>query len=136
MKEFQMDMFQLTGKNAIVTGGERGIGLEIAKGFARAGASILIAGLRDEEFPNAAAAVRAAGGACVCVHTDISQEASVKALAQKAREYFGTIDVLVNNAGINKLAPAESMEHHIDDSRDRLLCGAARLESSRHPAAG
>lgn len=113
MKEFEMEMFSLKGKNAVITGAERGIGLEIAKGFAKAGANILIAGLMDELFPEAEAAVKAAGVQCFCVHTDISKEDSVKALVRKAKELFGTVDILVNNAGINKLAPAEEMSLEI-----------------------
>ena len=109
MKEFEMDMFSLKGKNAVITGAERGIGFEIAKGFAKAGANIMIAGLMEEEFPKAQAAIEALGVKCTCVKTDISQEESVKALLESAKAYFGTIDILVNNAGINKLAPAEEM---------------------------
>ena len=113
MKEFEMGLFSLKGRNAVITGAERGIGLEIAKGFAKAGANILIAGLMDELFPEAEAAVKAAGVQCFCVHTDISKEDSVKALVRKAKELFGTVDILVNNAGINKLAPAEEMSLEI-----------------------
>ena len=61
MADFTMDRFSLKGKTALVTGAERGIGLEIAKGLATAGADIIIAGLMEEEFPKAEAAVRANG---------------------------------------------------------------------------
>ena len=61
MADFTMDRFSLKGKTALVTGAERGIGLEIAKGLAAAGADIIIAGLMKEEFPKAEAAVRAKG---------------------------------------------------------------------------
>ena len=61
MADFTMDRFSLKGKTALVTGAERGIGLEIAKGLAAAGANIIIAGLMEEEFPKAKAAVRAKG---------------------------------------------------------------------------
>ena len=60
MADFTMDRFSLKGKTALVTGAERGIGLEIAKGLAAAGANIIIAGLMEEEFPKAKAAVRGA----------------------------------------------------------------------------
>ena len=109
MREFQMEQFSLKGKRAVVTGGERGIGLEIAVGFAKAGADIVIAGLMESEFPKAAEAVRAQGVSCLCVKTDVSEEASVCALADALQTKAGTVDILVNNAGINKLAPAESM---------------------------
>lgn len=104
-----LDMFSLKGKTAIVTGGERGIGLEIAVGFAKSGADIVIAGLAETEFENAINRVQEQGVKCICIPTDISSEESVKNLVAKTLEVFPTIDILVNNAGINKLAPAEEM---------------------------
>ena len=64
MADFTMNRFSLKGKTALVTGAERGIGLEIAKGLAAAGADMIIAGLMEEEFPKAEAAVRAKGVSC------------------------------------------------------------------------
>ena len=104
-----LNMFSLKGKHAIVTGGERGIGFEIALGFAEAGADILIAGLLEEDLAHAAETIRETGVKCFCLKTDISSEDSVKAMVAYAKECFGRIDILVNNAGINKLAPAEEM---------------------------
>ena len=104
-----LDMFSLKGKTAIITGAERGIGLEIAIGFAKTGANIVIAGLMESEFENASACVKEQGVECVCIRTDVSCEEDVKNLVKKTLEIFPTIDVLVNNAGINKLAPAEEM---------------------------
>lgn len=101
--------FDFSGKNVLITGAERGIGLAIAQGFARCGANIIIAGMMDEEFDNAKKLVEAENVECFCIHTDVSDEASVKNMVKKAVEKFSTIDVLVNNAGINKLAPAEEM---------------------------
>ena len=101
--------FDFKGKTVIVTGAERGIGLAIAKGFAKCGANIVIAGIMDEEFPNAENVIKAEGVDCICIHTDVSDEASVKSMVAVVKEAFGKIDILVNNAGINKLAPAESM---------------------------
>jgi NAD(P)-dependent dehydrogenase (short-subunit alcohol dehydrogenase family) len=104
-----LDMFSLKDKKAVITGGERGIGLEIAMGFAEAGADILIAGLADEEFKNAEEKIRAIGAQCHCIRTDVSQEDSVKAMVSRIQEFFGRVDILVNNAGINKPVPAEEM---------------------------
>ena len=101
--------FDFSGKTVIVTGAERGIGLEIAKGFAKCGANIVVAGIMDEEFPNAERQITAFGVSCTCIHTDVSDEQAVKALAARVTEIHGHIDILVNNAGINKLAPAEEM---------------------------
>ena len=105
-----LEMFSLEGKTAIITGAERGIGLEIAAGFAKTGANIVIAGLMESEFDHAIAYVKEANDVkCVCIQTDVSVEDSVKNLVKKTLELFPTIDILVNNAGINKLAPAEEM---------------------------
>ena len=101
--------FDFQDKNVIITGAERGIGLEIAKGFAACGANIIIFGIMDEEFPNAKAEIEAEGGTCFCIHADVSDEKSVVEAVMLTKEKFGRIDILVNNAGINKLAPAEEM---------------------------
>ena len=103
MADFTMDRFSLKGKTALVTGAERGIGLEIAKGLAAAGADIIIAGLMKEEFPKAEAAVRAKGVSCTVLKADISKEEDVLRLAEQAWELFPNgLDILVNNAGITK----------------------------------
>lgn len=108
-----LDKFRLDGKKAIVTGGERGIGLQIALGLAQAGADVLIAGLLEEAFSNAKEMIEETGRACSCVHTDISNEADVKSMVAFAKETFGRVDILVNNAGINKLSPAEEFPTEI-----------------------
>lgn len=101
--------FNFQGKTAVITGAERGIGLEIAKGYAEAGADIVIAGMMEEEFPHAEAEVRAYGVNCRCIKTDVSDEASVQRMVAEVKKAFGRIDILVNNAGINKQFPVESM---------------------------
>lgn len=70
-----LSMFSLEGKTAIVTGAERGIGLEIAVAFAKAGADIVIAGLMESEFEHAANCVKEQGKKCTCIKTDVSKEA-------------------------------------------------------------
>lgn len=102
-------MFSLEGKTAVVTGGERGIGLEIALGYAKAGADIVIAGILEEEFAHAADLIQEQNVRCVCIPTDVSKEDSVKDMARRVQEIFPRIDILVNNAGINIQSPAESM---------------------------
>lgn len=109
--------FGLDGKSAIITGAERGIGLEIAIGYAKAGAkNIAVAGMREEEFENASRLIEAAGSKCICIKTDVSDEESVKAMVKKVADTFGRIDILVNNAGINKLYPLEEMPTEVWNS--------------------
>ncbi len=99
----------LDGKVVIITGAERGIGLELAIGYAAAGADIVIAGMLEEEFPNAKAQIEAEGKTCHCIKTDVSNESSVQNMVKTVKETFGHIDILVNNAGINRQYPVESM---------------------------
>lgn len=101
--------FDFKDKTVVVTGGERGIGLEIAVGFAKSGADIAIAGMLEAEFENARRRVENEGAKCLCIKTDVSCESDVKSMVKHVSESFGKIDILVNNAGINKLYPAEEM---------------------------
>jgi 2-dehydro-3-deoxy-D-gluconate 5-dehydrogenase len=96
-----MQLFDLSGRVAIVTGGNGGIGLGMARGLARCGAAVMVAG-RDAK-KNAAAVEELAGlgGKAAALATDVTREASCKALVQATVERFGRLDVLVNNAGTN-----------------------------------
>jgi len=96
-----MSLFDLKGRVAIVTGGNGGIGLGMARGLAEAGAAVVIAG-RNAEKSQAAAAVLAKGGARTAVLTvDVADEASCARMIDDARKQLGRVDILVNNAGIN-----------------------------------
>lgn len=107
-------LFDLTGKRALVTGGGRGLGKAMARGFAECGADVLICSRSEGEL---AAAVQEIGeGLNVSVEyrvTDMSNRSSVDALAKAALDHFGTVDILVNNAGINQPQPIDE----IDDDR-------------------
>jgi 2-deoxy-D-gluconate 3-dehydrogenase len=93
--------FDLTGKVAIVTGGNGGIGYGIARGLAQAGADIVIAARQAAKSVQAARALREIGVQALSVVTDVQDEASVQAMAEAAVQAFGRVDILVNNAGIN-----------------------------------
>jgi NAD(P)-dependent dehydrogenase (short-subunit alcohol dehydrogenase family) len=89
----------LEGKVAIVTGGSKGIGRAIALAFAEAGASVAIAARGEDDLNRTAKELEAAGGSALAVVTDVSDQAAVQDLVDRTTERFGTVDVLVNNAG-------------------------------------
>jgi 2-deoxy-D-gluconate 3-dehydrogenase len=93
--------FDLTGKVAIVTGGNGGIGFGIARGLAQAGANIVVAARRPEKNAQAVTALQEIGVNALNVVTDVRDEASVQAMVHATAEAFGGVDILVNNAGIN-----------------------------------
>ena len=93
--------FDLSGKVAIVTGGNGGIGYGIAQGLAKAGASILIAARQPAKNAQAVTALQALGVNALSISTDVQDEASVQAMVHGTVEAFGRVDILVNNAGIN-----------------------------------
>ena len=94
-------LFDLTGRVAIVTGGNGGIGLGMAKGMAQAGASIVVAARDEAKNGEAVRALEELGAQAVAVQVDVTEEASCRAMVQAAVERFGRLDVLVNNAGTN-----------------------------------
>jgi NAD(P)-dependent dehydrogenase (short-subunit alcohol dehydrogenase family) len=95
----------LAGRGALVTGGGRGIGAAIAGALADAGARVIVAARSASEVEGVAAALRAAGAQAWAVSADVTDEASVRALAAKAREHAGAVDLLVNAAGEGGAAP-------------------------------
>jgi 2-dehydro-3-deoxy-D-gluconate 5-dehydrogenase len=101
--------FDLSGKVAIVTGGNGGIGFGMARGLAAAGANIAIVG-RDEAKSNAAVtALRQSGASAISVLADVTDEGAVTAMVERVRGEFGRIDVLVNNAGTNIRKPPDAL---------------------------
>src|SRR5947209_8521646 len=95
------DMFSLNGKVAIVTGCSSGIGIELARGLAKAGADVVICARRKQElFTNAQEIAEETGRQIIPIVADISKEQDVQELVETAIKNFGHIDILVNNAGI------------------------------------
>jgi NAD(P)-dependent dehydrogenase (short-subunit alcohol dehydrogenase family) len=105
-----LDRFRLDGKSVIVTGGSRGIGREIAEGMAEAGGNVVVAS-RDEERGRRAADELAEdhGVETRWIRTDVSDEDDVERMVAETVDAFGTVDVLINNAGIVSLHAAEDM---------------------------
>jgi 2-deoxy-D-gluconate 3-dehydrogenase len=97
--------FDLTGKVAIVTGGNGGIGLGMARGLAGAGCAVAIVGRNQTKSEAASAELRASGAKAISVSTDVTDEAAVANMAERVRRELGRIDILVNNAGINIRKP-------------------------------
>src|SRR5487761_1199314 len=94
-------LFDLSGKTAIVTGGSRGLGLEIAQGLGEAGARVLITARREQWLLPAEEGLRAEGLNCVASRCDVTQPEDVERVVREAADRFGRIDILVNNAGVS-----------------------------------
>jgi len=93
--------FDLSGRVALVSGGNRGIGYGIAEGFVRAGADVFITGRDVERGETAAEELKALGGRVEFGQFDLSDEAACPAMIAEAVSRFGRLDILVNNAGVN-----------------------------------
>jgi NAD(P)-dependent dehydrogenase (short-subunit alcohol dehydrogenase family) len=97
-----LDQFKLNGQTALITGGNRGLGLAMGKALAEAGANISIAARDKEANREAAESIRSAYGArCISQICDITSEEEVKAAVAATIKEFGKIDILINSAGIN-----------------------------------
>ncbi len=96
-----MKLFDLTGRVAIVTGGNGGIGLGMARGLAQAGAAVVLAARNAGKSTDAVKELEAMGAKAAMVKVDVTSEASCREMVQKAVDRFGRLDILVNNAGTN-----------------------------------
>ena len=94
-------MFDLKGRVAIVSGGNGGIGLGMARGLAGAGASVVVVGRNTAKSDAAVRELNKLGAEAIAVTADVCEEAAVDRLVNAARERFGRIDILINNAGTN-----------------------------------
>lgn len=102
-------LFDLAGKVAIVTGGNGGIGLGMARGLAGAGAAIVVAARNAEKSAAALKELRALGAKTAFIAVDVRNEASVKDLVAQTVKQFGRVDILINNAGINVRKPPQDI---------------------------
>jgi 2-dehydro-3-deoxy-D-gluconate 5-dehydrogenase len=94
-------MFDLKGRAALVTGGNGGIGLGMARGLARAGSAVMVAGRNAEKNAAAVAELRALGARAEAVEVEVTRAESIAAMVAATVERLGRLDVLVNNAGMN-----------------------------------
>ena len=118
--------FDLRGKVAIVTGGNGGIGLGMARGLADAGASIAIVGRNEEKSKQAVADLRQSGAKAISVVADVTDKSAVTAMVERTVRELGRIDILVNNAGINIRKPPQALttrrmgQRHQDQPDQRI----------------
>ena len=94
-------IFDLTGRVALVTGGNGGIGLGMATGLAKAGATVMIAGRNGAKNEAAVAGLRALGAKAESIAVDVTDPASITAMVEETAKRCGRLDILVNNAGTN-----------------------------------
>lgn len=107
MSRTVQQLFNLQGKTALVTGGSRGLGLQLAEALGEAGAKILLTSRKLKDLEEAAALLRARGIEADVVAADCADPADITRLAQVAMDRLGHVDILVNNAGASWGAPAE-----------------------------
>jgi NAD(P)-dependent dehydrogenase (short-subunit alcohol dehydrogenase family) len=117
--EDAMNLFDLSGKVAIVTGSSRGIGRAIAEGFAEAGARVVISARHEEPCEEVAAAICKRGGQAMAITARISDKVQLENLVAKTREKWGQIDILVCNAAINPYYG--SLENLDDEVFERMM---------------
>jgi gluconate 5-dehydrogenase len=103
------DLFNLSGQVAIVTGGSRGLGLEIAEALGEAGATVLITGRRESWLTGAEASLKEKGIDVLARTADVSDPAQTQALVRALVGARGRLDIVVNNAGISWGAPPDAM---------------------------
>ena len=95
-----MEIFDLSGRIAVVTGGNRGIGLAISRGLATAGATVVIVNRKAAEGQSAAESLRKEGLSAVAIPADVTSTASINQMVAKVIGDLGRIDILVNNTGV------------------------------------
>jgi 2-dehydro-3-deoxy-D-gluconate 5-dehydrogenase len=106
----QPALFDLSGRVAIVTGGNGGIGFGMASSLATAGADVAIVGRNEAKSAAAVADLTAAGSKAIYSVADVTDEAAVSAMVDRVRRELGRIDILVNNAGINIRKPPQALD--------------------------
>jgi 2-deoxy-D-gluconate 3-dehydrogenase len=126
--------FDLQGKAALVTGGNGGIGLGMAKGLAQAGAAIAVVG-RDESKNSAALEeLKALGAKAISIVADLRDEASCRSMVNQAAQKLGRLDILVNNAGINiRKAPQDYSVEEWHEVMDTNLTSAFVASQAAYP---
>jgi 2-deoxy-D-gluconate 3-dehydrogenase len=129
-----MTGFDLSGRVAVVTGGNGGIGLGMARGLAAAGATVVLAARNAEKGAAAVAELAHRGANAAFLALDVADQASARAMAAQTAERFGRLDILINNAGINVRKPPE--DYAAEEWRDIIdinLKGAFFCAQAAYP---
>ncbi len=113
-----MDIFDLTGKVAVVTGASSGLGVQFAKALARQGADLAIVARRLEKLNDVSEEIKKMGRKCLAFKCDVTNEQEVNDTVASIIEKMGRIDILVNNAGVAEVVPAEN---HTTEQWNRVL---------------
>lgn len=101
------NIFDLSGKVALVTGASSGLGLQFAKTLAGQGADVAICARREDRLASLKAEIEAMGRRCVAVRCDVNEIEDIKNVVSETVKQLGTIDILINNAGVGAVSPAE-----------------------------
>ena len=137
-----MNLFTLTGKTAIVTGGNGGIGLGMAEGLASCGANIVISGRDAGKAVPALAALRALGVKAEFIVADVTRKTDCEALVNATENLFGQVNILINNAGTSiRKMPQDFTEeewHHVLDTNltSAFLCSQAAYHAMKKAGGG
>ncbi len=127
--------FDLSGKVAIITGGNGGIGLGMARGLIANGARIAVVGRNEAKSAEAVADLEKGGGNAIAVTADVTDETAVTAMVERVGRELGRIDILVNNAGINIRKPPDQLDIQEWDSVIATnLTSAFLCSRAVHPA--
>jgi NAD(P)-dependent dehydrogenase (short-subunit alcohol dehydrogenase family) len=111
-------LFDLTGKTALVTGGSRGLGLQIAEALGEQGAKIVLTSRKQSDLDEAVAHLKKRGIAAHAIAADLSQESAIAPLVAQTLDKLNHIDILINNAGATWGAPAED---HPVEAWDKVM---------------
>src|SRR5271163_384188 len=117
-------LFDLTGRVAIITGGSIGLGRQMAEGLAEMGANVVLCARKKERCEQAAEELQSLGVKAIALGCDVKDPASIQQAVDATVSQFGRIDVLINNAGISWGAPVEEMKTSIRPNWDTVASTA------------